>query len=400
MAEKKFLAIAFAVILLMGFAAVSEAKPPQKYMRVFPFGADDYMMYVEVFSPSLSPTFHNLTVTEALSVAEIHHINRTYTSIEVYENISTADTIISPIINTTTLTDNVNSLTISDLKKMETTLTNDTFISNDTDANLSSLQVEGGIQTEGTIGIGIAPDSNTDIYISKTRSGTALPSIGVYSLITQSAATSQSIYGVASSSYSTHTSGTISNLYGYFGGAYAQSSSAVTNLIGVYGAAVVTNPHTPSVTVLAGIRGDAAADSGTVTYGISGYFTAPVATTGSIQDAISILALEPTTGTRNYAGLFLGDIVVASDKKLLLEGGLGSKGDTYLVYDSTGATMDFFVNGLESLNIDNVQVNVTNKLRVGSQVAQSGITMFDEAGSAVCMMCWANGVCNNTAGSC
>jgi len=102
---------------------------------------------------------------------------------------------------------------------------------------------------------------------------------------------------------------------------------------------------------LAGLQGQVAANTGVLTYAIAGYFPAPTKTTGSIADSISVFAGNPTSGTRNYAILSLGDVIIASNKKLILEGTLGAIGDTYLVYDSAGTTMDFFVDGNERLTI-------------------------------------------------
>lgn len=71
----------------------------------------------------------------------------------------------------------------------------------------------------------------------------------------------------------------------------------------------------------------------------------------------SVFALEPTapagapTTHEEWAGMFLGDVQVISDKKLILEGSATVKGDTYLIYDSAGLTMDFFHSGVKRLSI-------------------------------------------------
>ena len=200
----------------------------------------------------------------------------------------------------------------------------------------------------GTQAIGTSLDANIDLKIANTHSAADADQYAADFIVTQDTAAAFSILGLRSGAISTHTSGTIAALYGYQSLAQAQSDSNVTSIYGVYGQADILATKTPSVTVLAGITGLAAANDAAVTYGISIWGAAPTKTGGSIGNALSCYLENPTSGTtQNLSLLALGDILVVSDKKIILEGALGGTGDTYFTYDSSDVTLDCFVNGTE-----------------------------------------------------
>ena len=87
MRSNKLQILAFCLISLMVISVGAQAKQPEKYMQVFPFGADDFIMYVLTFMPSLDVTIRNLVVTGVLTASETHFINTTVININVTEGI-------------------------------------------------------------------------------------------------------------------------------------------------------------------------------------------------------------------------------------------------------------------------------------------------------------------------
>ena len=82
---------------------------------------------------------------------------------------------------------------------------------------------------------------------------------------------------------------------------------------------------------------------------ISGLFLLPTTTVGSKGCSY--------TGTVNkLSAYFEGDTMIATDKKLYLEGALSGNtltmGDTYMVFNSAAGTIDFYINGSKAGHID------------------------------------------------
>lgn len=88
----------FAVLFLL-LIPFAWAKQPAKYMSVFPFGADDFIMYAMTFMPSLDLTIKNLIVTGVLTAYETHFINTTVTEINVTSNMTVQDTVTAKYFN-------------------------------------------------------------------------------------------------------------------------------------------------------------------------------------------------------------------------------------------------------------------------------------------------------------
>ena len=89
----------------------------------------------------------------------------------------------------------------------------------------------------------------------------------------------------------------------------------------------------------------------------------------------AVPALTGSATEINWAGLFGGDVQLFSDSKLILEGSATAKGDTYFTYDSTGTTLDCFVDGTEAWNASSSALNLiadTVSLSPSSDLNMSG----------------------------
>lgn len=246
------------------------------------------------------------------------------------------------------------------------------------------------------VGLGAAPDTDSDLYITRTSSVTTATQLGIFQNLVQDTASAFNIIGGATNANSTHTTGTMATLMGYFGGAYARGNGAVTNIYGVFGGAGVTAGFSPNVSVLTGIASSCDAGEGTVTFAISLWADAPIVTTGSIAIATGLYVPDVTTGTVSSSAVFGGDVIIASDKKLIMEGTLGVKGDTYLVYDSSGTTLDCFVNGTEMWNANSTRTQFLTGLVISSGTApapaEEGALFLDTDASANGdLVCYSNG---------
>jgi hypothetical protein len=78
------------------------------------------------------------------------------------------------------------------------------------------------------------------------------------------------------------------------------------------------------------------------------------------------------TSNQEWCALFEGPVQVNSDQPLILEGSTTSKGDTYLVYDSAGVTLDFFLGGTEEMNIAAGFVDIVNELKLSGDLNHDG----------------------------
>ena len=216
----------------------------------------------------------------------------------------------------------------------------------------------GTLRVDGLVGVGVAPVTHTDIKLLKTHSNTTDTQIGADFIIDQDTASAQSIIALRSGSTSSHTSGTMVSMTGYQSVTQAQSNGAITAIGGVQGAVGSQDTRTPAITVMAGVTGSVDLEDAAVTLGFC--LTAPAATkdTGSVGAIYGVYLPEQTIGTaQNLSMLALGDVGIASDKKLCLESAVFSNGDTYLVYDSlVGSTLDMFVNNTEFMNASTTTV--------------------------------------------
>lgn len=231
----------------------------------------------------------------------------------------------------------------------------DTHIADASDPHGTTL-TQTNLDVTGLVGIGVSGLSGTDLYIKRSSSDTTQGHYNIFTELTQSVATAQLIISGATTAKTTHSTGLSSTIYGYLGGTTVAGNGDVLLAYGVYAQTTASDGVTANVTYMIGCNTYVDAQDATVTYGISSYNAAPVVDTGSITDAIAIYAEKPSSGTNNWSGMFEGDVQINSDNKLLLEGALGVKGDTYLVYDSVGTTMDFFVNNVETFNMSSTQV--------------------------------------------
>ena len=195
----------------------------------------------------------------------------------------------------------------------------------------TALNVTGNLDVDGTANLDIVViEDRVTIDVTNSPTGVAL----ILSHIQDVAAALP--VGLAFILNTRHTSGTVTQPIGCFGGFTGQSNGVVTQGEAIRGTAKIDNTYTPSVTLLIGVAGSVDVEDATVTAAISIYGTDPEVDTGSLS--------------YGWAGLFEGDVQVNSDKKLLLEGNTLSKGDTYFLYDSAGSTLDCFVNGSQVWN--------------------------------------------------
>lgn len=136
-----------------------------------------------------------------------------------------------------------------------------------------------------------------------------------------------------------HTLGTIALGIGYFGGFIGNSDGDITQGEGVRGNARINSSWTPNVTLLVGVGGSIDAEDATVLGAASIRGEEPEVDAGSIG--------------ASWAGYFEGDVGLASDKKLVLEGNIVTKGNSYLMYNSATTDIDLFVNGVKVITWDN-----------------------------------------------
>ena len=99
MRSNKLQVLALSLIILMVISIGAQAKQPEKYMQVFPFGADDFIMYALTFLPSLDLTIKTLVVTGVLYANETHFTNTTVIDINVTSNITVLDTVTAKYFN-------------------------------------------------------------------------------------------------------------------------------------------------------------------------------------------------------------------------------------------------------------------------------------------------------------
>jgi hypothetical protein len=204
-----------------------------------------------------------------------------------------------------------------------------------------------------------APAQHTDIKLLRTHSDTTATQIGADFIIDQDTATAQQVMGLRSAATSSHTSGTMTSLVGYQSVTQTESAGAVTSITAMQGSVGAQAGSSPTITVMTGCVGsvDLREAANTFAFCLSG---PPVTkTTGSCAIAIGGYFQEQTVGSaQNASWLALGDSAIASNKKLNFEGALGASGDTYLVYDSVGTTLDCFVNATEVWNASTTTVTV------------------------------------------
>lgn len=158
------------------------------------------------------------------------------------------------------------------------------------------------------------------------------------------------------------------------GGLYtAQMSNNATSLgemRGIDGIAALSSSFTASsgTYFLKGVAGRVTTNANSHTAAIraySGYFENPGNYTATTFERWALMAD--------------GDLQVNSNNKLILEGSVAVKGDTYFLYDSSGTTMDCFVDGAEVWNANGTtfnildNTNITGSLQCDSIVNDTGL---------------------------
>jgi hypothetical protein len=78
------------------------------------------------------------------------------------------------------------------------------------------------------------------------------------------------------------------------------------------------------------------------------------------------------TSNEEWCALFEGPVQINDDQPFILGGSATVKGDTHLVYDSAGTTLDFFLSGTEEMNIGVGVVNIVNELNLGGDLNHDG----------------------------
>jgi hypothetical protein len=233
------------------------------------------------------------------------------------------------------------------------------------------VDIDGTLDVSGTTNLDVTDiDAQVDISLSDSPT-----TAGMTVEHTQTAATAGAVAGLAFSQITTHSSGTIAQPIGAFGGAKLNSSSAVTTAYGVLGDTTVQGANTPAVLIAVGVSGSVTMAGGAGTYVAGLWGTAPTVGAGSIFTSMSVYGAGPSGATNNYAGLFEGDVLIASDKQLIMEGSVDAKGDTYFVYDSAGATLDCFVNATEVWNAS----TTTSTVPVASHLGGAATYLLSQA---------------------
>jgi thiamine phosphate synthase YjbQ (UPF0047 family) len=148
----------------------------------------------------------------------------------------------------------------------------------------------------------------------------------------QSVAAALSI-SIASVLETTHAAGTVNLGIGYFGGFTGKSNGALGEVRGVSGTSKIDDTFTPTVTLMVGVNGSVDAEDATVTAAASIRAEDPEVDGGSIGAKWGIYSQ--------------GDVQLDSDKKLILEGNIVTKGDSYLVFNSATTDMDLFVDAVK-----------------------------------------------------
>ncbi len=209
-------------------------------------------------------------------------------------------------------------------------------------------------QFTGNLGVNLAPDAGTSIYTDRTSSISGVAQWGIRALLTQSVATMSAIRAAETIITSTHPSGLIIAIEGYRGGAVVNGNGTLLSATGMYGYAIgeFGASITAAVSGLRGIVSFIDIEDLVVTnaYGIE--IIAPQINTGSATNVMGIHSPDVTVGTNNWSALFEGDVQINSGKKLILEGAFGTKGDTYLAFDSGNNWIEAWVNNNEILRIE------------------------------------------------
>ncbi|MCP4988362.1 MAG: hypothetical protein GY928_20620 [Colwellia sp.] len=210
----------------------------------------------------------------------------------------------------------------------------------------------------GTLGVGAGPIAASTIYANRTSSDGVNAQQGLEAVLYQSVASAAPISGGQTVAYSNHSSGTISALQGYFGGAVVNSNSTVSAGIGIIGSAIGSSGNTAAVTILAGIQSLVSVEALSATFAIGFYSPAFTIAAGSATYAMGLYCPEQTIGAVNWSAVFDGDVQINSDKNFYLEGSLGTKGDSYLTFDSTNNWIELWAQNHESLRITSTGINI------------------------------------------
>lgn len=255
------------------------------------------------------------------------------------------------------------------------------FVSNKhidwTNAN-TNLYTTGSGRFSNTLGVGTSPISGSTIYTNRISSNSTGPEHAIEGIISQNVATIQDISAGQTVAYSTHSSGTIGTIQGYYGGVVINSNSAVSSASGIYGGGFGGAGQTASVTVLAGFQSVVAAENLSVTFGLGQYITTMTKNAGSISYAVGIYVEPQTAGSLNWAAMFGSDVLMYSGSKLYLEGSLVTNGDSFLTFDTTNNWIEIWAQNHESLRITSSGIDVNGDAVIGDS---SNYTSFSSDGT-------------------
>lgn len=225
--------------------------------------------------------------------------------------------------------------------------------------------------TNEVIGFKTAPDASIDFKLAATHSNAVSRQFGIDCVIDQDIATTLQVTGFRGGASTSHASpGVVSLLVGFETVCSPQSNGPVTSAYGALVGAGVLSPFTPSLLVMTGCTSSSTIASGAATFAFAYYAIATAKTTGTIGNSIGLYSAPQTAGTtQNLSFLCEGDCMIASNMKLFFEGTLGVNGDTYIVYDAAGATLDCVVNGQEVWNANTTTLTSLVDLNVNANVS-------------------------------
>lgn len=230
------------------------------------------------------------------------------------------------------------------------------------------LAVSGTLDVTGHVGIATA--SAADVVLKAYETHAADENFwALDAVVTQSGATTGTIVGGRLGAVDTHAAGNVALVYGYQCLAQSQTNAATGSIYGIFGGGSVADGFTPTITAVIGAQLTADINDATVTFGIPIWAAAPTKDAGSIAYAVSGYFEGPTSGTTQNASIVAGgDIQMTSNTKLILEGGFAVPGDSYLLYDAAGTTLDCFVNATEVWNANTTTFTVPIAAHIGGAV--------------------------------
>lgn len=196
------------------------------------------------------------------------------------------------------------------------------------------------------------------VSIKRTSTESAIDTFALEAQNNPTIANSETTYTLRFTTLTTHTTGTMAKVQGIGGSIVSQSNGNITESIGISAGIVYQAPNTPTITTTYSFKaGIASFGNSTATDYISYGGESPTLGIGSLSRAYFIKIPSFSVGTTQWGINSAMDVQVNSDVKLILEGNATTKGDTYFIYDSTGTTLDCFVDGSEMWNSNSLIVN-------------------------------------------